>query len=111
MFVNGQGRRIFCNTTVVVSNGTLPTSINFGGFLASEVVGILGMVKCDSNFTALLQLQYQSQSGTTLVTSTIAISSGTIVNELNPGMNVAIGITGIASNTIAKVFLTGLPIR
>jgi len=112
MFINGQGRKVLVNTTVVASNGSLPTSLDFGMFLISECSGILGAVKCDSNFLASLRFQYLSdEDGAPLVTSVIAISSGTIINELNPAAYVNIGVTGISSNSQVRAFLTGLPIR
>ena len=111
-FINGLGRKVLVSLTTVASNGTLPTSLNFGTFLVSEMAGISGMVKCDSAFGALLQLQYLQDSGATpIVTSAVAISSGGIISESNPGAFVNIGITNIASNSQVRAFLTGLPIR
>lgn len=110
-FVNGQGRKVLVNTTVVVS-GTIPASLVFGTFLVSEMAGILGMIKCDSSFGASVQFQYLPDSGASaIVTSAVAISSGTIINELNPGGFVNIGATGIASNTPVRAYITGIPIR
>lgn len=112
MFINGQGRKVLVNTTVVASNGALPTSIDFGMFLISECSGILGMIKADSNFLASLRFQYLSdEDASPIVTSALAITSGTLINELNPGGYVNIGVTGITSNTQVRAFLTGLPIR
>lgn len=111
-FVNGQGRKVLINTTTVASNGTLPTSLNFGTFLVSEMAGIMGMIKCDSAFGASVQFQYLQDSGATpVVTSAVAISSGGQINESNPGAYVAIGIIGVASNSQIRAYLTGLPIR
>ncbi len=39
------------------------------------------------------------------------MTSGIIVNELNPAPYVSIGVTGISSNSQVRAFLTGLPIR
>lgn len=111
-FVNGQGRKLLVNTTVVASNASLPTSVNFGVFQISEMDGILGMIKCDSAFGASVQFSYLPDSaGTPIVTSAIAIASGTIINELNPAPYVNISIIGVASNSQVRAFLTGLPIR
>lgn len=70
------------------------------------------MVKCDSSFAPLLQFRYLMDSGgITAVTSTLAVGSGIIVNEINPGPYVAIDLTGISSASPVRIFLTGLPIR
>jgi hypothetical protein len=113
-FVNGQGRRVLVNTTVTASNGTLPTSIVFGTFLVSEFAGIAGMVKCESNFVATMaiRLSYlQTSGGTTMIDSTIAVTSGLVVNEFNPAPYVSLSVQGISSNTPLRAYLTGLPIR
>lgn len=111
-FVNGQGRKILVNTTVVASNASLPTSIVFGTFLVSEFAGVLGMVKADSNFASTLKLDYLQDSGdVTVVSSTLAVSSGIVVSELNPAPYVQLSVQGISSNTTLNAFLTGLPIR
>lgn len=108
-FVNGQGRKPLVNLT---TSGVAASSLAFGTFLVSEFAGIAGMVKCDSSFGALLQLAYKMTSGgVTLVTSTLAVGSGIVVNELNPAPYVAIGVTTIQSASPVRCFLTGLPIR
>jgi hypothetical protein len=115
MFLNGQGKRVLVNTVVsVLSGSTFPTSVDFGVHLVSEFAGIIGMIKVDSsqNNVAQLRLGYQSDSGTTLITSEIAVASGGIVvNELNPAAYANVSIRQINSATPVRVFLTGLPIR
>lgn len=110
-FINGQGRKVLVNTTVVASNGSLPTSINFGSFKVPEFAGILGMIKADSNFAASVQLDYRVENAVSIVTSAIAVTSGIVVNELNPGLDVNISLIGVSSNSPFRVYLTGLPIR
>lgn len=111
-FVNGQGRKIIYNGTVVASNASLPTSLALGTFLVSEMAGITGMIKCDSAFGALLQVQYLPNSGaTSIVTSAVAINTGSVISLENPSAYVAVGITGIASNSSVRIYLAGLPIR
>jgi hypothetical protein len=111
-FLNGQGRRVLVNTSVVASHGTLPTSIVFGTFLVSEFQGICGFVKADSNFAASLRFNYlQDSGGSTLVSSTLAVTSGIVVNEFNPAPYVQISVQGISSNSPISATLTGLPVR
>ena len=108
-FVNGQGRKLLVNLT---TSAVAASSLAFGSFLVSEFAGICGMVKCDSAFGASLQLQYQMTSGgATVVTSTLAVGSGIILNELNPSPYVNISLISISSASPARVYLTGLPIR
>jgi len=114
-FVNGQGRKVLVNTIVAVLSGSVfPTSVTFGTFLVSEAYGLLGMVKVDSSQTgtAKLRFEYQPTSGTTLITSDVAVNSGgNVVNELNPAAYVNVSVRDINSATAARVFLTTLPIR
>lgn len=108
-FVNGQGRKILVNTVITVAS--VPNSFDFGLFGVSEFAGIAGMVKCDSNAAASLQLNYyQDSSGVTVISSAIAVGSGLPILERNPALYVNIKLTGVTSNTPARVYLTGLPI-
>lgn len=108
-FINGQGRTILVDTVVNVA--VVPTSINFGSFQVPQFQGICGMVKVDSNGVGLLEFQYKNNLGQTIVTSTVAMSSGGVINEFNPGAHVNIAAIGITSATALRVYLTGLPIR
>ena len=114
-FVNGQGRRVLVNTIVSVLSGSVfPTSLQFGTFLVSEAAGLTGMVKVDSSQTgaAKLRFEYQPASGTTLITSDVAVNSGgNVINEFNPAAYVNVSVIDINSATAARVFLTTLPIR
>lgn len=108
-FVNGQGRKPLVNAT---TSGTAGSSLAFGSFPVSEFQGLFGMLKCDSSFGASLQLRYQMISGgTTVVQSTIAVTSGIIINEANPAPFVDVSIINIQSASPVRFYLTGLPIR
>jgi hypothetical protein len=112
MFINGLGKRVLVNTTVTASHGTLPTSVAFGTFLVSEFAGISGLVRCDSNFASALRLDYlQTSGGATQISSTLNVTSGIVVNELNCAPYVALSVQNISSVTPLNIFLTGLPIR
>lgn len=108
-FINGQGRIVLVDTVVTVA--AVPTSVNFGQFQVPQFAGLCGMVKCDSSFAATLEFQYKNNAGVTLTTSTLLVTSGIVVNEFNPGAHVSIALTGVTSNTPARVYITGLPIR
>lgn len=113
-FVNGQGRLPLVNTVQVVSGGTFPTSLVFGSFPVAECAGICGMIKVDSsqNNVAVLNLAYQTDSGVTLITSSLLVNSGGMaVNEFNPAPYVNISVSQINSGTPVRVYLAKLPIR
>jgi hypothetical protein len=112
MFINGLGKKVLVDSTVVASHGTLPTSVVFGTFLISEFAGISGFVKCDSNFASALRLDYlQNSGGATRVSTTLNVTSGIVINELNCAPYVSISVQNISSNSAVSIFLTGLPIR
>jgi hypothetical protein len=106
-----QARKALVNATGTPV-GALPTSLDFGVVKVGQFSRLTGMVLIDSGTAGVLNFQYQSTSGTTLVTSAITVTSGGMVfSEINYSAVARISITGVTSNSAYKFLLNGEVVR
>lgn len=112
MFANGVRLQTIINTVAQVVS--VPGSLNFGSHLVAEFASIIGLIRVDSvpDASARLRFDFQTDSGTTLITSALAVASGGIVvNEFNPAAHLNVSITDIVSSTAVRVFIAAVPLR
>lgn len=106
----------FSRKVLVSATGSIAaaSSVDFGVFQVGQFARLTGLIKVDSvnNNTANLQFRFQAQSGTTIVTSNLAVTSGGLeINVTNPSNLVGLGITPVQSETIYSALVFGELVR
>lgn len=109
--LGGFGRRVLVTQTGTIAAAN---SADFGVFDAGRFPRLSGLVLVNSvtNATANLQFRFQSVSGTTQITSNLAVASGgTEFSVINPANFVGLGITPVQSATLFAVQVFGELVR
>jgi len=105
--LGGYGRKVLVNTAGTI---TAAESVDFGVFYAGGFARLSGIALVDSvnNSTSNVQFRFQGYSGTAIVTSLLAVTSGGLVFSVtNPSNFVGLGITPVQSDTNYSLVVFG----